>query len=195
MSIGYCWSLSRFCVKLQIYAAGIDQMTNAYYFFPSVQIELCACVCICICVRACMHVWFLTAHLYLWVSSQCWMGNCAFSVCPLLCGKSCYLRLYWNTNGIDLDLRLIGGIVLGYWSLSMSKWIQSQCIELTKWDSATSVNDRLVFFSRYRISNLYVLKTDLISFKSRMHILHVSFCVNNINIFQQTTAFICFAHQ
>lgn len=34
MSIGYCQSLSRFYVKLQIYAVGIDQMTKCLFIFP-----------------------------------------------------------------------------------------------------------------------------------------------------------------
>lgn len=142
---------------------------NGCSFFPAVQLDLCVCAW----VGGCLCVWFLTARLYLWVSSQCWMGNCAFSVCPLLCGKSCYLRLYWNTDGIDLDLRLIAAIVVGYWLLSMIKWNQIRCISLTKWGSAAGIclNDRLVsflqflfvflffFFSSCEISIYYVLET------------------------------------
>lgn len=61
MSVGYRQILSRFYVKLQIYAVGIDQMTKCLSIFPSVQIDLCVCAS----VHACVCVWFLTARLYL----------------------------------------------------------------------------------------------------------------------------------
>lgn len=53
------------------------------------------------------------------------MGNCAVSVCLLLCGESCYLSLYGKTNWIDLDLRLIvehcDGLLIAFYDQMKSK--------------------------------------------------------------------------
>lgn len=101
MSVGYRRSLSRFYVKLQIYAVGIDQMTKSLFIFPSVPIDLCVCLCVCVrlCMRACVYGFWQLVYIFEWVASVEWV------IVHLVFAHYCVANpVTWDFIGIQREL-------------------------------------------------------------------------------------------
>lgn len=111
MSLGYCQSLSRFYVKLQIYEVGIDQMTKHLLIFPLSPIRfVCACssvylgsrLFVCMCVHVCRGrgggFWQLV-YICEWAASAEWV------IVHLVFGDYCVANpVTWDCTRVQMEL-------------------------------------------------------------------------------------------